>query len=44
MLKGNRQKKRAANTIGNEDIKIAGLNMKKESKLFKRKQIFRWTD
>jgi hypothetical protein len=33
--------KRAASIIENEDIRVAGLNMRKESKFFKEKQIFR---
>jgi hypothetical protein len=35
------KEKRAASIIGNEDIGIAGLNIRKESKFFKEKQIFR---
>jgi hypothetical protein len=40
-LKGIDKGKRAANTIKNEDIEIAGLNIKKESKFLKEKQLFR---
>jgi hypothetical protein len=36
-LKGIDKGKRAASTIENEDIGRAELNMRKESKLFKRK-------
>jgi hypothetical protein len=33
--------KRAASTIKNKDIGVGGLNMRKESKLFKEKQNFK---
>jgi hypothetical protein len=40
-LKKINKEKRAANIIENKNIRIARLNIRKESKLFKEKQIFR---